>query len=460
MAEPSNDTSCCPRCAELERRIAELEAQVQRLTRLLEQATRKAKRQAAPFSKGSPKSSPKRPGRKPGPDYGKPAFRSAPPPGKIDEVHEAVLPARCPGCGGAVHQTHTACQYQVEIPRKPIYRKFNVSVGACAGCGRRVQGRHELQTSDALGAAASQLGPDLQALIVQLNKQAGLSHGKIQRLAKTLFGIELSRSGSVQAMQRAARRCRPTYQAIIKALPRQPWNVPDETGWRIGGRLAWLHVFVAERITGYVIDRRRGVEVAQGVLGSDYAGTLIHDGWAPYDRFWRAAHQQCLAHLLRRCTEMIEAATAGAVRFPRQVKELLMSALDLRDRRDAGKLSEHGLAVSLGRLQKRRDRLLRWTRTDRANERLAKHLDKHRDQLFTFLRRPGIDATNWRAEQAIRPAVVNRKVWGGNRTEPGAWAQSILMSVLRTCAQQHRDALDFVSRVLRGQHPRLALAPT
>ncbi len=460
MAEPSNDTSCCPRCAELERRIAELEAQVQRLTQLLEQASRKAKRQAAPFSKGSPKPDPKRPGRKPGPDYGKPAFRSAPPPGKIDEVHEAVLPKRCSTCGGAVHQTHTACQYQVEIPRKPIYRKFHVSVGACAGCGRRVQGRHQLQTSDALGAAASQLGPDLQALIVQLNKEAGLSHGKIQRLAKTLFGIELSRSGSVQAMQRAARRCRSTYQATINAMPRQSWIVPDETGWRIGGRLAWLHVFVAERITGYVIDRRRGVEVAEGVLGGDYAGTLIHDGWAPYDRFRRAAHQQCLAHLLRRCTEMIEAATAGAVRFPRQVKELLMSAFDLRDRRDGGRLSQHGLAVSLGRTGKRLDRLLCWTRTDRANERLAKHLHKHRDQLFTFLRHRGIDATNWRAEQAIRPAVVNRKVWGGNRTPAGAEAQSILMTVLRTCAQQHRDTLDFVSHILRGQRPRLALAPT
>ena len=455
MAQPTYD-ELVRENQRLRERLGALEAQVVRLTQLLEQATGKGKRQAAPFSKGLPKPDPKRPGRKPGADYGKPTFRSVPPLGKINEVHEAVLPRRCPACGGAVHQTHTACQYQVEIPPKPIYRKFNVPVVACAGCGRRVQGRHRLQTSDALGAAASQLGPDLQALIVHLNKDAGLSHGKIQRLVKTLFGIELSRSGSVQAMQRAARRCRATYQAIISAMPHQPWNVPDETGWRIGGRLAWLHVLVAERITGYVIDRRRGIEVAQRVLGGHYSGTLIHDGWAPYDRFRQAAHQQCLAHLLRRCTEMIEAATAGAVRFPRQVKELLMSALELRDRRDAGRLSEHGLAVSVGRLGKRLDRLLRWMRTDQANERLAKHLYKHRDQMFTFLRRSGIDATNWRAEQAIRPAVVNRKVWGGNRTLAGAEAQSILMTVLRTCALQHRDALDFVSRPLRAQRPRLA----
>ena len=225
---------------------------------------------------------------------------------------------------------------------------------------------------------------------------------------------------------------------------------------------------MARRLTGYVIDGKRGVEVAQGVLGSDYAGGLIHDGWAPYDRFWQAIHQQCLAHLLRRCAEMIEAATRGAVRFPRQVKQLLGDALDLRDRREAGQLSEHGLAISRRRLEKRRDRFdaaparvsVEWRRTDPANERLAKHLHKHREQLFTFLHHPGLDATNWRAEQAIRPAVVNRKVWGGNRTPTGARAQSILMSVLRTCTQQQRDALAFVSRVLRGQHPRLALAPT
>jgi transposase len=466
MAEPSNSTPACPRCAVLERRIAELEAhvaqleaKVAKLTQLLEQATRTAKRQAAPFSKGEPKATPKLPGRKPGPDYGTPAFRAAPPPRKIDEVHEAALPLNCPACGGVVLETHLACQYQVEIPRQPICRQFNVHVGACTCCGRRVQGRHALQTSDALGAAASQLGPDLQSTLVQLNKDAGLSHGKIQRLMQTLFGIELSRSASVQAMLRAARRCRPIYQAIVRAMPQQKAIAPDETGWRIGGRLAWLHVFVAACVTCYVIDRRRGVEVAESVLGSDYAGGMTHDGWAPYDRFWQALHQTCLAHLLRRCGEMLAVASRGAVRFPRQVKVLLGDALDLRDRREAGQVSVHGVAVAQGRLERRLDRLLEWTRADAANERLAKHLDKHRDQLFTFLRHPGLDATNWRAEQAIRPAVVNRKVWGGSRTPAGAQAQSILMSVLRSCAQQHRDALTFVSRTLRGQHPRLILTP-
>jgi len=79
--------------------------------------------------------------------------------------------------------------------------------------------------------------------------------------------------------------------------------------------------------------------------------------------------------------------------------------------------------------------------------------------LFTFLAIRGIDATNYRAEQAMRPAAVNRKVWGGNRTAAGAAAQSILMTVLATCRQQLRDTPQFVAHTLCGRPPRLALLP-
>ncbi|MGO9975658.1 MAG: IS66 family transposase [Solirubrobacteraceae bacterium] len=50
------------------------------------------------------------------------------------------------------------------------------------------------------------------------------------------------------------------------------------------------------------------------------------------------------------------------------------------------------------------------------NKRLLAHISHEREHLFTFLQTPRAQATNWRAEQAIRPAVVNSKNWGGNRT--------------------------------------------
>jgi len=439
--------------------VAELEAQLDRVTQLLEEQRRAGKRQAAPFAKGPAKPDPKKPGRKPGAGYGTKAHRTPPAPEQIDEVHEAPLPDACPDCGGAIDETHIDQQYQVEIPRRPIHRQFNIHVGRCYRCQRRVQGHHPLQTSDALGAAAAQLGPDAQAAVIDLNKQAGLSHGKVSGVLHRLFGIPLTRGGSAHTVLRAARRCEPVYAALCQSAADFPWAVPDETGWHVGGRGAWLHTLVGPQTTLYVIDPTRSGDVAERLLGPDYDGVLIHDGWSPYDAFTEAWHQQCLAHLLRRCHESLETATRGAVRFPRRVRDLLQAALALRDRHAAGQVSDHGLAVARGRLTNALAGAVFPVKSDAANERLAQHLWNHLEQLFTFLRFPGLDATNWRAEQAIRWGVILRKVWGGNRTWAGARAQAVLMSVWRTCWQQGRSAIDWLSQLLRGQPVPLVLPP-
>lgn len=453
MSEPSY-SELLRENEQLRRRVAELEGQVAELTRRLEEAERGLKRQAAPFSRGEPKAEPKKPGRKAGADYGSRSHRPPPPAAQVDEIHEACLPAACPRCGGPIHETEIAKQYQVEIPRRPIHRQFNVHIGCCAGCGCRVQGRHPLQTSDALGAAAAQLGPDAQAAVVELNKQVGLSHGKVVRCLAVLFGIPLTRGGSAQCVLRAARRLQPLYAQLRRSVRRARRVVADETGWRIGGAKAWLHTFVARLATVYIITRDRSSGAAEGLLGADYGGALVHDGWAPYDRFARAWHQQCLRHLLNRCRQMVEAARGSAARFPRQLAARLRQALALRDRRASGRISEHGLAVARGRLARSTLRLFSRPKRNAANERLARHLRRHRSQLFTFLFRPGLDATNWRGEHALRYAVVNRKVWGGNRTRPGADAQQIVMSVWRTWGQHSLSPLDFLSHILCGHTAR------
>jgi len=456
------DLSTCFGCAERDRRIARLEDHVKQLQQQIEALSRAGKRQSAPFSRGVPKADPKKPGRKAGEDYGTKAFRAVPP--VIDEVYDAPRPAQCPRCGGRQFiDEQIEHQYQVEIPRRPIHRQFNVAVAHCTCCGKRVQGRHPLQTSDALGCCASQMGPQAQAAVVMLNKELGLSQGKISRFFQGLFGIQLTRGGSCQIMLRAAQRCEGNYQAIVRRVQESPWIVPDETGWRIGGGPAWLHVAVGSgTVVAYLIARPRGFKGSALLIGQDYAGTMIHDGYASYDQFRLALHQTCLAHLLRRCKELLERATRGAVIFPRKVKALLQESLEIRDQRDAGKISVQAVSAKADDLQRRMKSLTRPPRSNALNERLAAHLHHHLGELFTFLRHPGIDATNHKAEQAIRPAVVNRKVWGGNRTEAGAAAQSILMSVLFTAIRQGRDALEFLDELLRAlpTHRPILLART
>src|SRR5262252_5392609 len=368
----------CAGCQALQRRLRDLQAENERLRRQLDEATRAGKRQAAPFAKGQLVGQPKKPGRKPGKDYGPKGHRQPPSPEQIDEVHEAPLPHACPDCGGPLDETHVAQQLQVEIPRKPIHRQLNIHVGQCRQCRRRVQGRHPLQTSDAPGGAASQLGPDTQAAFVELNKQGGLSHGKVVRCLESLFGIPLSRGGSVHTVLRAASRCEPVYEAIRQTVAQSDWVVPDETGWRVGGYPAWLHTLVSPEATAYVIDPTRSGVVAEDILGLNYDGTMIHDGWSPYDQFQQADHQQCLNHLLRRADAMAATATRGAVCFPRRVAQLLRAGLDLRDHHAAGEISQHGLAVARGRLENQLTDLIFLPKTNAANERLAQHLWAHR----------------------------------------------------------------------------------
>jgi len=443
----------CPRCSQLEVELAKLRARIEDLER-------SQKRQAAPFSKGDPNSAPKRPGRKPGEDYGIKAHRE--PPRTFDETLDTPCPSSCPHCGGKVEPEGIESQYQDEIVRSHIRRRFHNGYGRCRQCRRVVRSRHPLQTSTATGAAAAQVGPDAQALIVRMNKELGASHQKISRHFKSTFGLSITRGGVTQIILRAAFRCGSAYRDILIFVRRSEEVYADETGWKVGGWLHWLWGFVTRMATAYLIRPSRGADVPEEVLSPDYAGFFGHDGWAPYDRFKEAIHGTCNTHLLGRCRNLLKVATAGAVRFPRAVKAILQAGLALRDRRDAGQISPQGVAVARGRLESKLLRLLGSRMTHPGNAKLANHMARHFDQIFTYLRIPGVEATNWMGEQAMRPAVVNRKVWGGNRTPRGAIAQSCLMSVLRTCVQQGHDGLDFISRTLRappGHAPKIIAVP-
>jgi hypothetical protein len=233
----------------------------------------------------------------------------------------------------------------------------------------------------------------------------------------------------------------------------------------------------------------------------------------------RALHQTCVAHLLRRCGELISDSVAGQARVPHAVRRLLLDALALRDQH-ADVLSLHhdnpdviegtaveipcedsvpggagsptllarlgglmrqalppgpvrlarpgaddrqpapdadasvqSLAAGRAKLQARLEKLLAGSPTHDPNRKLLAHLANESQHLLTFLEQPGIQATNWRAEQAIRPAVVNRKNWGGNRTPNGAEIQQTLMSVIRTSRQQHICPIQLLTDLQRHRIP-------
>jgi transposase len=294
------------------------------------------------------------------------------------------------------------------------------------------------------------------AAATHLNKNCGMSWRRISRFFCDLFGLTVSAAGLCRAFQRVANRGQPLYDDLRAQMHAEPVVSPDETSWRVSGEGAWLHTAAAPGMTLYSIARGRGFEEAAFLIGEDYGGILAVDGWAPYRRF-PATIQTCLAHLLRRSHELQKTPRPETSRlWLEAVSTLLKRALALRDRRM--ELSEHGFASVRGRIEAELDRLLDDPPLEDDTLTFAAHLVRERHELFVFLDNVDVPATNHRAEQAIRPAVVNRKMNGGNRTWRGAYDQAVVNSLLRTWAQRGQNAIDQCVALLTSRSLQAALA--
>ncbi len=256
----------------------------------------------------------------------------------------------------------------------------------------------------------------------------------------------------MQAIARQARRLEPTYQALIDGVRASRAVAPDETGWRINGQKAWLWAFAGENVTVYLIAQGRGYEHAAEILGADFSGVLERDGWAPYRQFTDARHQTCHAHLLRRTGELIADSIAGQARVPHAARRILKDALALRDQREGDVIEADEFDLKVTDLEARTEKLLATRPTHEPNCRLlAAPSQRARahvhvpDRVRRRRRRTGAPSMR------CGPAIVNRKSWGGNRTQQGARTQQITMSVIRTARQQKIDPVELM---VHAQHSR------
>jgi transposase len=256
-------------------------------------------------------------------------------------------------------------------------------------------------------------------------------------------------------VRRAARRAQPTYQALAAGVRASPVVAPDETGWRVGGARAWLWAFVGAQVTVYRIAPGRGYKDAAAILGEGYAGVLERDGWAPSRRFEHAPHQTCLAHLLRRCRELVSDAVAGQAKTPHAVRRILEHALALRCDRDAGALDAGQLAAEVRALEAAVDRLVAGPPAPRPT---AGCWTTWPASVTTYSPSCGPRrAGHQLARRAGHPPCGGLpQGLGGNRTWAGADTWQALTRVLRTASQQGHDPIEWLARLLRAPAPILA----
>jgi transposase len=422
--------------------IRELQRHNEDLRKQIEEFRRKDKRSAAPFSKGQRQKNPKRPGRKPGQGAftrrpGPPAEASGGPP-----VDVPVVETRCPFCGGSLEREEPEEASVTDMPAapEPEVRLFKVHVCRCQKCGRKTRGTHPDVAASQYGATAHRLGPRIKAVAHALHYGHGVPVRRLPAILREMTGIAITQSALTQdALKQAAGPVGAAYRELRQQVRHAPVTYTDDTSWRVGGDGAYWMAFDTDPQTVYQIRPQHGNQQVRELIPGDYRGTLVTDRFSSYEAQELAgvAQHKGLSHLIRNVAEVVQSKTGRAKVFGSELKALLQDANALWRQQRTGTVS--GLAAQSEKIEQELTYLLRRRRLrDVDNQRLLDGigLQHDRQRVLNFLYHPEVEPTNNRAERALRPAVIARKVSHCSKNQRGAEAFAAFTSVARTTVKK------------------------
>ena len=260
-------------------------------------------------------------------------------------------------------------------------------------------------------------------------------------MVSVFFNFHISAGGLTQAWKALATLLEPQYNDIGQKVSTSAVLHADETGWRLNGKTHWLWCFTTKTLCYYLITRNRGSPVIKRVLGILFNGILICDFWGAYNKISALAKQRCFYHLL---TELVKVDTrnrsASWKVFRKKLSRLLKDAIRLSEKKN--RVNQTCFLRLKKRLYRRLEQFLATPSQDKDAQRLIKRLNRHKQELFTFLEHEGVSPYNNHAEQQMRKPVLTRKVSQQNRSAQGANTQAILMTLLRSAELQGANPVE------------------
>lgn len=447
------------RIAVLEALVADLQGQVADLAARVKQTSRNSSKPPSSdgLGKPEPKSLRKKTGAGPGRPKGQPGATM-----ELTDHPDKVIrhePGQCSGCGaglGDAEQTGVERRQVTEIPQvKATVTEHQMIERTCGCCGQATRAH----APDGVNAPV-QYGPRAAALAAYLWHGQFLSRDRAVQALSDMFGCAPSAAAITAMTSKIAAFVQPAIQKIIAALIGAEVAHFDETGFRVAGKLAWVHSASSGKYVLVTVHAKRGTDAmdAAGVLPS-FTGIAVHDAWAPYDTYGGVAgHALCNSHVLRELIAVTETGTGVDKVWAQQAIDALLALTQAADQaREAGEA-----AVS------RTDRVLHGTYfTDAAKAGIALNaarrtaLQKKRHALATrMLKRAGdylrfardlrVPFSNNRAEQDIRMSKLRIKVSGCMRSMAGAETFCTLRSYLATTARHGISALDALILAAQG----------
>lgn len=318
---------------------------------------------------------------------------------------------------------HTVRRQVTELPEiKPVVIETRQYAVRCPCCGQLSRG--ELPAGLEAGR---QFGPRLEATVTSLHHEHHLGYERIGQVCEEIFGVRLSKGGTVSIVERAGKIAEHEAEAIGEQVRQSKVIGSDETSARVHGHNWWEWVFVGANCEYHQIVPSRGQDVIAAFMRECEADVWVCDCWKAQLNAPAKVHQICLSHQIRNLQGLIE--KRPRLQWAQEMQALFRKAIHLGKRR--WKLTKEGFERQVVILEKRLLQLLQRTvRGLGAN--LLKRYRRYRDSLFVFLHRSDVPAHNNACERALRPSVIHRKVMGSFRSDWGAQGYAALATVLNT----------------------------
>ncbi len=443
---PYDDLSCEQLIAALiarDRRLAEANARIAVLEAQVGELVIKLGSKPTPQNSSLPPSQGQQPNRPDRPGQAKPKrpgfFRRALHPDPDAVVEQPV--AACRHCGGTELAVVGSDAYDHhELVARPVHvTRVRLTICACGVCGKRTT------AAPPPGMEPERLvGARLRAFLLLMRHHLDAPLRRLRAMLDEALGLRLSEGFLVVTSGRSAADMEPAVQAIAEAIRSAPVILSDETGFRVGGRAAYLWLFRTADAVFFQAAPSRAKAVVEAFLGTAEPECWVSDRYGGQSGFGRQ-RQACLAHLRRDAVAAIE---RGDTAFAAALEQLVL-ALMTADRRKP-RWTDRTLAERRRRLENRLDAVVAILPLHPDGEKLRRWVKAHRDELTSCLRRRDVPATNNASERALRPVVTARKVFGGLRSWGGAHAMAAIRSVIATARTRGLSAMEGLATALTG----------
>jgi transposase len=310
------------------------------------------------------------------------------------------------------------------------------------------------------GVPTGQAGPRLIAFAGLLMACFRQSKRRAAQFLSMILNQPASAAWMVLLQNRAAAAVQPAYDELAEQLPSQPVLHVDESPSKEGPHKSWLWTFVAASFTFFACRVSRAAAVAKQLLGDGFAGVIHCDRARMYWAFGRL--QWCWAHLKRDFQGLIDSPCGTAKRLGHDLMKPTKALFALWQKVRDGTLSRRAFRQRMQPIRARVEALLLRGYFNPRTGSLCKELVEHRAWLWTFLDHDGVEPTNNAAEQALRHAVIWRKLSFGTQSASGSRFVERMLSIIETCRRQCRNVFAWLADAVQArlnEQPAPSLLP-